>query len=74
MAQLTAIILPGIFVLLLLAEQNIPLRRRTRPLLPRLVKNLILTAAVFLVGSLVVRSAGLGASVWTTERGIGWCL
>jgi sterol desaturase/sphingolipid hydroxylase (fatty acid hydroxylase superfamily) len=71
MAQLTAIILPGIFVLLLLAEQVIPLRRRTRPLFPRLVKNLVLTAAVFIVGSLVVRNAGLGASVWTTERGIG---
>lgn len=71
MARPTAIILPGIFVLLLLAEQAISLRQRTRPLLPRLVKNLILTAAVFLVGSLVVRNAGLGASVWTTERGIG---
>jgi len=71
MAQLTAIILPGIFVLLLLAEQIVPLRQRTSPLLPRLVKNLILTAMVFLVGSLVVRSAGIEASVWTTERGIG---
>lgn len=71
MAQLTAIILPGIFVLLLLTEQIVPLRQRTSPLLPRLVKNLILTAMVFLVGSLVVRSAGIGASVWTAERGIG---
>ncbi|MHC4120203.1 MAG: sterol desaturase family protein [Planctomycetota bacterium] len=71
MAHLTAIILPGIFVLLLLAEQIVPLRARTRPLLPRLAKNLILTATVFLVGSLVVRNAGLGASNWTTERGIG---
>lgn len=71
MAQPTAIILPGIFVFLLLAEQVIPLRQRTSLILPRLVKNLILTAAVFLVGSLVVRNAGLGASIWTTERGIG---
>ncbi len=71
MAHLTAIILPGIFVLLLLAEQVIPLRQRTRPLFWRLVNNLILTAAVFLVGSLIVRNAGLGASRWTTQRGIG---
>ena len=71
MARLTAIILPVIFLLLLLAEQVIPLRQSTRPLFPRLVKNLILTATVFLVGSLIVRNAGLGASEWTTQRGIG---
>jgi len=71
MAELTAIILPGMFVFLLLAEQAIPLRQRTNRLLPRLLKNLILTATVFLVGTLVVRNAGIGASSWTTERGIG---
>ena len=71
MAHLTAIILPGIFMLMLIAERVIPLRQPTRPLLPRLVKNLVLTAAVFLVGSLIVRNAGLGASNWTTERAIG---
>ncbi len=71
MAHLTAIILPGMFVLLLLTEQVIPLRQRTRPLLRRLAKNLILTAAVFLVGSLIVKNAGLGASKWTTQQGIG---
>lgn len=71
MAHLTAIILPGMFMFLLLAERVFPLRTRTRPLFPRLVKNLLLTATVFLVGSLVVRNAGLGASNWTTERGIG---
>lgn len=71
MAHFTAIILPGVFVLLLLLEQIIPLRLRTRPLPPRLAKNLVMTAMVFLVGSLIVRNAGLGASIWTTERGIG---
>ncbi|MBL7189538.1 MAG: sterol desaturase family protein [Phycisphaerae bacterium] len=55
----------------MLAEQIIPLRQRTRPLFRRLVNNLILTAAVFLVGSLVVRNAGLGASRWTTQHSIG---
>lgn len=71
MAHLTAIVLPGIFALLLLAEQVVPLRRRTRPLFRRLVNNLILTATVFLVGSLIVKNVGLGASKWMTHRGIG---
>jgi len=69
--HLTAIILPAVFVLLLILEHIVPLRQRTRRLFPRLAKNLILTTTVFLVGSLIVRNAGLGASVWTTERGIG---
>ncbi|TKJ33999.1 MAG: sterol desaturase [Planctomycetes bacterium B3_Pla] len=71
MAYFTALILPAVFMLLLLTEQIVPLRQRTRPLFRRLAKNLILTAAVFLVGSLVVRNAGLGTSKWTMERGFG---
>jgi len=71
MARVTAVILPCVFVLLLLAEQAMPLRHKRRPLFPRLAKNLILTATVFLVGSLIVRNAGLGSSVWTTKREIG---
>ena len=71
MAYFTALILPAIFMLLLLTEQVFPLRQRTRPLFRRLLKNLILTAAVFLVGFLVVRNTGLGTSEWTTERGFG---
>ena len=71
MAYFTALILPAVFILLMLAEQVVPLRQKTRPLFRRLVKNLILTAAVFLVGSLVVKNAGLGMSEWTAERGFG---
>ncbi len=71
MAYLTLLILPVVFMLLMLIEQVAPLRQRTRPLFRRLVKNLILTAAVFLVGFLVVRNAGLGMSEWTAERGFG---
>ncbi len=71
MAHLTALILPGIFVLLLLAEQVVPLRRRTRPFVPRLMKNLAMTVAVFLVGSLLVRKAGLATSQWVTQHGLG---
>jgi sterol desaturase/sphingolipid hydroxylase (fatty acid hydroxylase superfamily) len=71
MAYLKVLILPVIFMLLLLAEQFVPLRKRTRSLSWRLVKNLILTALVFLVGWLVVRNAGLGTSKWAAERGFG---
>jgi sterol desaturase/sphingolipid hydroxylase (fatty acid hydroxylase superfamily) len=71
MTYFTALILPAVFMLLLLAEQAVPLRQKIRPLFRRLVKNLVLAAAVFLVGSLVVKKAGLGTSEWTTERDFG---
>jgi len=71
MEFLKALLLPLIFVLLFVLEQVVPLRKRTRPLLRRFVKNLVLTGAVFLVGSLLVRRAGLGTSQWITDRGFG---
>jgi sterol desaturase/sphingolipid hydroxylase (fatty acid hydroxylase superfamily) len=74
MANWTAIILPGTFVVLLLVEQFIPLRQRTWPFFSRLVKNLTLTAFVFLVGSLIVKNAGLATSRWSAGRGIGIAL
>jgi len=55
MAELKALMLPGLFVVLLLAEQVVPMRQRTRPLFRRLAKNLCVTATAFLVGSLLVR-------------------
>jgi sterol desaturase/sphingolipid hydroxylase (fatty acid hydroxylase superfamily) len=74
MVYFTVLILPAVFMILLLTERIAPLRQRTRPLFWRLLKNLLLTAAVFLVGSLVVRNAGRGTSEWTTERGFGLVL
>jgi len=71
MAYLKVLILPVVFMLLLLVEQVVPLREKARPLFQRLLKNLLLTAAVFLVGSLVVKKAGLGTSAWITERDFG---
>jgi sterol desaturase/sphingolipid hydroxylase (fatty acid hydroxylase superfamily) len=65
------LILPAGFILLMIVEQVVPLRQRTRPFFRRLLKNLLLTAAVFLVGSLVVRNTGLWASNWTAGRGFG---
>ena len=60
MAYFTALILPTVFIVLLLTEQVVPLRQKTRSFFLRLLKNLALTAAVFLVGSLLVKKAGLG--------------
>lgn len=71
MAYVTLLVPPGVFVLLFVLEQVIPLRKRTRALLRRLVKNLIITAIVFLVGSLVVKNAGLATSRWSMERTVG---
>jgi len=74
MEYLTLLIPPGVFVLLFVLERIIPLRQRTRGLLRRLVKNLTLTAIVFLVGSLIVKNAGLATSRWITDRKIGIAL
>jgi len=71
MVYFRVLILPAVFILLLLCEQFAPLRQKTRPLFRRLLKNFVLTALVFLVGSLVVRNAGLGTSEWTVERSFG---
>jgi sterol desaturase/sphingolipid hydroxylase (fatty acid hydroxylase superfamily) len=74
MVYFTAMVLPAVFMLLLLAEQLVPLRQRSRPLFRRFLKNMVLTAIVFLVGSLVVRNAGRGTSEWATERDFGLVL
>lgn len=71
MEYFRVLILPTVFVLLLVVEQVVPLRQRTRPLFRRFLNNLVLTVAVFLVGSLLVRNAGRVTSEWATERGFG---
>lgn len=54
--QITFIVLPGLFVLLLLMEQAIPLRQRKRGMLGRLLVNLCLTSLSFVAGSTIVRT------------------
>ena len=71
MTDLTLLIPPAVFALLFVLEQVIPLRKRTCTLLRRLVKNLTLTAVVFLVGSLLVKNTGLVTSRWSMKREIG---
>jgi sterol desaturase/sphingolipid hydroxylase (fatty acid hydroxylase superfamily) len=64
-------VFPIVFILLLFWEQVYPLRKKTRPLVQRLLVNLILTGTVFLVGGLVVRNTGLGISEWILQHGFG---
>lgn len=52
-------------------EQFFPLRRRTRPLLPRLVVNGVLSIATYGVAGLLVRPASLATLAWGTNRSIG---
>ena len=63
----------GIFALLVLisAEWTVPLRRRTRPVLPRLAVNLILSALAFLVASSVVQPAALAVTGWNSSEPSG---
>jgi sterol desaturase/sphingolipid hydroxylase (fatty acid hydroxylase superfamily) len=59
----------GAYVLLFVAEQLLPLRRRTHPLGARLFVNFVMSAATFLAGTIVVRSVALrGMSVVTQGR------
>lgn len=71
MGNLAVIISVCIFAMLLLAEQLLPLRQRKHPLLRRFFLNMSMTAAVFLVGSLVVRNAALRTSEWTVSHSFG---
>jgi sterol desaturase/sphingolipid hydroxylase (fatty acid hydroxylase superfamily) len=62
---------PGIFVVLLLLESLVPLRRLKRARGPRYVVNGTLTGLGFLAGVLAVRPAALGAALWTQQHSIG---
>lgn len=71
MLEWKALLVPGIFLALLLCEHVFPLRQRKRPWYRRLLVNLIVSAGVVLVGSVVVRSASLAGADWGMGRGIG---
>jgi sterol desaturase/sphingolipid hydroxylase (fatty acid hydroxylase superfamily) len=62
------LLIPGFFVVLLVAERFFPLRRRKRPWRSRFLVNMIMTALVFLVGFFLVRNTGLGGA----ERASRW--
>ncbi|MBN2128916.1 MAG: sterol desaturase family protein [Sedimentisphaerales bacterium] len=73
MAIWKTLLLPGVFGLLFVAEQVVPLRRRKSPLARRLAVNLVMAACVLAVGSLAVRSVGLLGANWTESRNFGLC-
>lgn len=62
---------PALFVLLLILESAFPLRKRKRPVLHRFVVNAILSALVFLAGSLVVKPVAVRIAGWASGRPFG---
>jgi sterol desaturase/sphingolipid hydroxylase (fatty acid hydroxylase superfamily) len=60
-----------IFIIVLIIEHFLPLRKRKHPFLPRLLVNIAMTAFVFLIGSLVVKNAALKTSEWALGNGFG---
>lgn len=71
MKYITLIISVSFFGMLLLTEQIAPLRSRKQPFLQRFLLNMVLTAVVFLVGSLAVRNAALLTSKWSVSHSFG---
>ena len=67
------LLFPGVFGLLFVAENVVPLRGRTSPLPGRMAVNLVMAACVFVAGFLAVRSAGLLGADWSEGRGFGLC-
>jgi sterol desaturase/sphingolipid hydroxylase (fatty acid hydroxylase superfamily) len=64
-------LVPGIFVMLLVLESLLPLRRLKRARGPRYVVNGVLTSLGFLTGVLTVRPAALGGAVWVQQNSFG---
>jgi sterol desaturase/sphingolipid hydroxylase (fatty acid hydroxylase superfamily) len=57
--------------LLFTAEHVMPLRRRSRPVLRRLLTNAMVSASAFAAALLLVRPAALAALLWTTDTPFG---
>jgi sterol desaturase/sphingolipid hydroxylase (fatty acid hydroxylase superfamily) len=60
-----------LFLILLFFENIFPLRKRKYPFIPRFFLNVLLTALVFGVGSLIVRNAAFKTSEWIVHQGLG---
>jgi sterol desaturase/sphingolipid hydroxylase (fatty acid hydroxylase superfamily) len=63
----TATVLVALFVL----ERFIPLRRRCSSVLPRVILNLIISAAAFAVAAILVRPAAMATLSWATQKPFG---
>jgi sterol desaturase/sphingolipid hydroxylase (fatty acid hydroxylase superfamily) len=69
--KITPFLVPGLFLLLLLAESLRPLRRRKRPRGPRYAVNGALTGLGFITGVLTVRPLALIGAAWSETHSFG---
>src|SRR5436190_8733387 len=70
-AILTLAVTATVFVALFLLERFLPLRRRCSSLLPRVILNLIISAAAFGVAAILVRPAAITTLNWATQKPFG---
>jgi sterol desaturase/sphingolipid hydroxylase (fatty acid hydroxylase superfamily) len=70
-AILTLALTAAVFVALFVFERFLPLRRRCSSLLPRVILNLIISAAAFAVAAILVRPAATAALSWATQKPFG---
>src|SRR2546427_6284875 len=60
-----------VFVALFVLERFLPLRRRCSSLLPRVILNLIISAAAFAVAAILVRPASITTLNWAPQKPFG---
>src|SRR6266513_1375357 len=70
-AILTLVVTATVFVALFVLERFLPLRRRCSSLLPRVILNLIISAAAFAVAAILVRPAAITTLNWATQKPFG---
>jgi sterol desaturase/sphingolipid hydroxylase (fatty acid hydroxylase superfamily) len=70
-AILTLAVTVTVFVALSVLEHFIPLRRRCSSVLPRVILNLIISAAAFAVAAILVRPAAMATLSWATQKPFG---
>jgi sterol desaturase/sphingolipid hydroxylase (fatty acid hydroxylase superfamily) len=70
-AILTLAVTTAVFVALFVLERFFPLRKRCSSLLPRVILNLIISAAAFAVAAVLVRPAALATLSWATQKPFG---
>lgn len=67
----TLAVISGVFCLLFLLERALPLRRRNRALVARVLINLAISGLAFLVAAILVRPVAMGALHWSSEKPFG---
>jgi len=70
-AIFTLAVTTAVFIALFALERFFPLRKRCSSLLPRVILNLIISAAAFAVAAVLVRPAALATLSWATQKPFG---